>query len=201
MQWSDEELVRRHLQGDRRAFRELVERYTRSIYDLAYRFTGDQAEAEDIVQETCLRVSQALPNSRLVLLAVLWIAVLAGCVAPPLAPVEDGPTQATAIPVAQTTPVAPGPTPALSPAQDTALVVCALEDLMTDIYQRLNPSVVHIRVTVGRGRFVRESSGSGFVLDRGRHAPGGGGRHAIAPGRRPDRRLLRPCLGCAIIVA
>ncbi|MFQ5854371.1 MAG: RNA polymerase sigma factor [Anaerolineae bacterium] len=73
MQWSDEELVGRHLRGDRLAFRKLVDRYTRSIYNLAHRFTADRAEAEDIVQETFLRVYRALPNSRLDLPFRPWL--------------------------------------------------------------------------------------------------------------------------------
>lgn len=64
MQQSDEELVRRYLQGDRPAFRELVSRYTQAIYNLAYRYTGDRMEAENIAQDTFLRVHRALPTSR-----------------------------------------------------------------------------------------------------------------------------------------
>ncbi len=55
------------------AFHELVKRYTPAIYNLAYRFTGDPAEAEDIVQETFLRVYRALPNSRLDLPFKPWL--------------------------------------------------------------------------------------------------------------------------------
>lgn len=73
MDYSDEELVRRHLRGDRSAFRELVERHTKSIYNLAYRSTGDRAEAEDIVQETFLRVYRVLPDSRLDLPFRPWL--------------------------------------------------------------------------------------------------------------------------------
>ena len=73
MQIRDEELVSRHLRGDRSAFRHLVERYTRSIYNLAYRFTGDWAEAENITQDTFLRVYRALPNSRLDLPFRPWV--------------------------------------------------------------------------------------------------------------------------------
>jgi len=69
----DEGLVRLHLQGDREAFRFLVERYTRPLFNLAYRFTGDRAEAESITQETFLRVYRALPNSRLDLPFRPWI--------------------------------------------------------------------------------------------------------------------------------
>lgn len=73
MQQSDEELVRRYLQGDTDAFHQLVNRYTQTIYNLAYRYTGDQMEAENIAQDTFLRVYQALPTSRTDLPFKPWI--------------------------------------------------------------------------------------------------------------------------------
>jgi 2-alkenal reductase len=62
-----------------------------------------------------------------------------------------------------------GPTPASAPTLDTTTVVGALEELMIGVYKQVNPSVVHIRVTVGRGRFTQQATGSGFVLDRRGH--------------------------------
>lgn len=59
---SDAELVSRHLAGDPRAFAELVKRYTRAIYNVTYRYTGDAAEAENLTQETFLRAWNALPR-------------------------------------------------------------------------------------------------------------------------------------------
>jgi RNA polymerase sigma-70 factor (ECF subfamily) len=61
---SDEELVARHLQGDRYAFTALVERYAERLFNLAYRFTSDRADAEDIAQECFLHAYDALPRSR-----------------------------------------------------------------------------------------------------------------------------------------
>lgn len=46
--------------GDREAFRPLVERYSHMIFGLAYRMTGNEADAEEIVQETFLRAYRAL---------------------------------------------------------------------------------------------------------------------------------------------
>ena len=57
---TDEELVQRHLLGDEAAFPELVQRHIRSIYNLAYRSTGDGMEAENIAQETFARAYGAL---------------------------------------------------------------------------------------------------------------------------------------------
>jgi len=42
--------------GDRRAFAELVELYKDKIYHLGYRMLGNRQEAEDIVQETFMRL-------------------------------------------------------------------------------------------------------------------------------------------------
>lgn len=46
--------------GDSHAFRELVERYQRAVYGLAYRMMGDHEDADDMVQEAFVRVYQAL---------------------------------------------------------------------------------------------------------------------------------------------
>lgn len=62
---SDEFLLTQSKQGDARAFRELVERYTTPIYNLAYRFVRDPMEAENVTQETFLRVVASLERIRL----------------------------------------------------------------------------------------------------------------------------------------
>jgi RNA polymerase sigma-70 factor (ECF subfamily) len=41
--------------GDPEAFQVLVEQHSRQIFHLAYRMTGNEADAEDVVQETFLR--------------------------------------------------------------------------------------------------------------------------------------------------
>jgi len=41
--------------GDREAFRVLVDRYSQEMFRLAYRMTGNEQDAEDVVQETFLR--------------------------------------------------------------------------------------------------------------------------------------------------
>jgi len=46
--------------GDSRAFAELVHLYGDKLYQLAYRMTGNRQDAEDIVQETFLRVFRHL---------------------------------------------------------------------------------------------------------------------------------------------
>ncbi|HEY6212025.1 MAG TPA: sigma-70 family RNA polymerase sigma factor [Vicinamibacterales bacterium] len=46
--------------GDGEAFRELVERHSRSVFRLAYRMTGNEHDAEDVVQESFLRAYKQL---------------------------------------------------------------------------------------------------------------------------------------------
>lgn len=46
--------------GDAESFRVLVERHSRAIFCLAFRMTGNEADAEDIVQETFLRAYRGL---------------------------------------------------------------------------------------------------------------------------------------------
>jgi RNA polymerase sigma-70 factor (ECF subfamily) len=53
---SDTDLLQRHLDGDPRALAALIRRYRRELYGFLVRFTGDTALAEDIFQETFLRV-------------------------------------------------------------------------------------------------------------------------------------------------
>ncbi len=53
-------LVSRARSGDEDAFRVLVERHSRDLFRLAYRLTGRQENAEDVVQETLLKAYRAL---------------------------------------------------------------------------------------------------------------------------------------------
>ena len=46
--------------GDSEAFRSLVERHSRLVFRVAYRMTGNEADAEDIVQETFLKAYRQL---------------------------------------------------------------------------------------------------------------------------------------------
>ena len=57
---SDEELVARSREGDLDSFNQLVLRWERPIYALAYRVIGREEEARDIAQETFLRAFRAL---------------------------------------------------------------------------------------------------------------------------------------------
>jgi RNA polymerase sigma-70 factor, ECF subfamily len=58
--YSDFELIDRALGGQHGAFEELVNRYKKSVYHLAYRMVRDYEDAADLSQETFLKTYQGL---------------------------------------------------------------------------------------------------------------------------------------------
>jgi RNA polymerase sigma-70 factor, ECF subfamily len=61
---TDEELVARSRGGDLDSFNQLVLRWERPIYALAYRVIGREEDARDVAQETFLRAFRALGGFR-----------------------------------------------------------------------------------------------------------------------------------------
>lgn len=57
---SDATAVERTLAGERDAFRVLVERHSQQLFGLAYRMTGNEHDAEEVVQEAFLRAYRNL---------------------------------------------------------------------------------------------------------------------------------------------
>ena len=53
-------VLARARQGDSEAFRALVARHSRSVFRLAFRMTGNEQDAEDVVQESFLRAYRQL---------------------------------------------------------------------------------------------------------------------------------------------
>jgi RNA polymerase sigma-70 factor (ECF subfamily) len=61
---TDLELVEAFRQGDMAAFNELVRRYQERVYWIARRVTGTHEDADDVVQETFVRVFEGLDGFR-----------------------------------------------------------------------------------------------------------------------------------------
>src|SRR5687767_4318690 len=62
MTLTDDELVTRSRSGDIDSFNQLILRWERPIYALAYRTIGREEEARDVSQEAFLRAYRALPG-------------------------------------------------------------------------------------------------------------------------------------------
>jgi RNA polymerase sigma-70 factor, ECF subfamily len=62
MDESDHAIRRSVLDGDKDAFGALVVRYSRIVFRVAYRITGNEEDAEEVVQETFLRGYQKLAD-------------------------------------------------------------------------------------------------------------------------------------------
>src|SRR4249920_1050768 len=60
MELTDAAFVSKARAGDSDAFRVLVERHGRSLFRLAFRMTGNEQDAEDVVQESFLRAYRQL---------------------------------------------------------------------------------------------------------------------------------------------
>jgi RNA polymerase sigma-70 factor (ECF subfamily) len=73
MEVTDAAVVAQVLAGDRDAFRVLVERHSRSIFRVVYRMTGNQQDAEELVQETFLRAYKSLARFELRSSFTTWL--------------------------------------------------------------------------------------------------------------------------------
>ncbi len=60
----DPALLRRLRQRDERAFRELVDQYRNSVFNLCYRMLGNRAEAEDLAQDVFIAVFKTIDTFR-----------------------------------------------------------------------------------------------------------------------------------------
>jgi len=54
--YTDEQLVANYLKGDEKTLEILIKRYLKLIYSFTFRFVGNSQEAEDITQETFVKV-------------------------------------------------------------------------------------------------------------------------------------------------
>ena len=64
MKQSEEKTIQKAAAGDRLAFRDLVLDHSQAIFRLAWRLTGDQVAADDIVQEAFIKAWQNIGRFR-----------------------------------------------------------------------------------------------------------------------------------------
>lgn len=64
MSMAESELVQRSREGDQEAFGQLVLRYEQKVYNLAYRFTGNADDAQDLAQEAFVKAFLSLADFR-----------------------------------------------------------------------------------------------------------------------------------------
>ena len=62
MEGNDDQIVRAVLAGDKDAYGALVARYSQIVFRVAYRITGDEADADEVVQEAFMRGYQKLES-------------------------------------------------------------------------------------------------------------------------------------------
>ena len=77
VQYSDKELILRFQQGDELAYVELVNRYRNRLMNFVFRFVGSFQEAEDIVQDTFVKLYQKKDYYRPISEFSTWIFTIA----------------------------------------------------------------------------------------------------------------------------
>lgn len=77
MDRDEKEAIRRVLAGDRDAYRVLMERYFAQVHRIAWRITGDEADAEEAAQEAFVRAYNKLPGFRMDAQFSTWVTRIA----------------------------------------------------------------------------------------------------------------------------
>jgi len=60
----DRDYVNRIIDGEERAFNELVNKYYGNVYNLAYRMLNNADDAKEIAQDAFVKIHKSLPNFR-----------------------------------------------------------------------------------------------------------------------------------------
>ena len=76
--YTDEELIGRFQEGDEQAYTELVNRYRGKLMTFVYRFVNDMEQAEDIIQDTMLKLYTHKHYYRNIAKFSTWIYTIAG---------------------------------------------------------------------------------------------------------------------------
>ncbi len=65
MTQTEQKIIRKAAAGDRAAFRQLVLEHSHSVFRLAWRLSGDESAAEDIVQEAFIKAWRKIGEFRM----------------------------------------------------------------------------------------------------------------------------------------
>ncbi|MBW6458848.1 MAG: sigma-70 family RNA polymerase sigma factor [FCB group bacterium] len=77
IKYTDEELVARFQQGDERAYIELVKRYKDRLLNFVYRYLNSHEQAEDVVQDTLMKLYTSAHMYREIAKFSTWIFTIA----------------------------------------------------------------------------------------------------------------------------
>ena len=75
---TDEQLIKDFQNGDRNAFTQLMNRYKDRVTNFIYRFTGDYDSAQDLAQDTFLRLYKNKDSYKEVAKFSTWLYTIAG---------------------------------------------------------------------------------------------------------------------------
>ena len=70
---TDDALIRAAQNGDANAFEQLLEAHYDTLYRFAYKWSGNQADAEDITQQACIKLAGALASYRFESAFTSWL--------------------------------------------------------------------------------------------------------------------------------
>ena len=69
----DKALIRAAQGGDAQAFEQLLEAHYDTMYRFAYKWCGNRADAEDVTQQSCLKLARALDSYRFESAFTSWL--------------------------------------------------------------------------------------------------------------------------------
>jgi len=58
----DKQLIAKARKGDARAFEDLVNKYYAVMFKMAFKWCGNQSDAQDITQDACVKLARGLDS-------------------------------------------------------------------------------------------------------------------------------------------
>jgi RNA polymerase sigma-70 factor (ECF subfamily) len=190
MEQSDATAVAQVRAGNPDAYRVLVERHSRSVFRLAFRMTGHEQDAEDLVQETFLRAYRQIGKFDGRASFSTWLyRIAANCSLDLIRARKRRPEQQ--VPVNEEGEELAGTLPAEEPAPDRLAFSGELKELLLPALERLSPAE--------RTAFVLRHY-EGMRIEDIATALGvntGAAKHSVFRAVQKLRRALEPALSSA----